>query len=50
MLGTAGELDEALTELRAIRPLLAERFGADSTQIRNLDKQIGRMRSATESG
>ena len=38
--------DEALTELKAVRPLLADAFGADSTQVRNLNKQIDRLRSA----
>jgi hypothetical protein len=38
--------DEALRELEDIRPLLADGFGAESAQIRNLDKQIGRLRSA----
>ena len=46
MLAAAGYLDEALTELRALRPLLARTFGIDSTQVRNLDKQISRLRSA----
>jgi serine/threonine protein kinase len=45
MLAADGHPDEALTELEAIRPLLADTFGADSTQIRNLDKQISRLRS-----
>jgi serine/threonine protein kinase len=48
MLAAAGHPDEALTELEAVRPLLAAAFGAESTQVRNLDKQIGRLRSATE--
>ncbi len=43
MLATTGHPGGALTELRAIRPLLAESFGANSTQVRNLDKQIGRL-------
>jgi hypothetical protein len=30
----------------AVRPLLAGTFGAESTQVRNLDKQIDRLRSA----
>ncbi len=42
----AGYPDEALTELEALRPLLASTFGIDSTQVRNLDKQISRLRSA----
>lgn len=43
MLASAGYPDEALAEFRAARPLLAGAFGADSTQVRNLDKQIGRL-------
>ncbi len=45
MLAAAGHADEAHTELEAVRPLLARTFGADSTQVRNLDKQIGRLHS-----
>jgi hypothetical protein len=47
MLATAGEVDEALAELEAIRPLLIEAFGAESTQVRNLNKQIGRLGAGT---
>jgi serine/threonine protein kinase len=43
MLAASGDPDDALTELQAIRPLLAETFGANSTQVRNLDKQISRL-------
>ena len=32
--------------LGALRPLLASTFGIDSAQVRNLDKQISRLRSA----
>ena len=46
MLASAGHIDEALTELKDIRPLLSAAFGAESTQIHNLDKQISRLRSA----
>ena len=45
MLAADGHPDEALTELEAIRPLLAGAFGADSTQVRNLNKQVNRLRS-----
>jgi serine/threonine protein kinase len=48
MLGAAGYPDEALTELEAVRPQLVTTFGAHSTQVRNLNKQIGRLRSAKE--
>jgi serine/threonine protein kinase len=44
MLAAAGHPDEALAEFQAIRPLLAKAYGADSTQVRNLNKQIGRAR------
>jgi tetratricopeptide (TPR) repeat protein len=44
MLASSGEIEEALSELRGIRPLLADEFGAESTQIRNLDKQISRLK------
>ncbi|TMR93048.1 serine/threonine protein kinase [Nonomuraea basaltis] len=40
MLASSGRPDEALTELKAVRSLLADAFGTDSTQVRNLDKQI----------
>lgn len=43
MLAAAGHSDEALAELEAIRPRLAETYGADSTQVRNLDKNINRI-------
>ena len=43
MLAADGHPDEALSELQAIRPLLAAAFGADSTQVRNLDRQIRRL-------
>jgi len=50
MLAAAGYPDEGLTELEAVRPLLAGTFGADSAQVRNLDKQIGRLGSAKAHG
>jgi hypothetical protein len=43
LLAAEGYPDEALTELRAVRPLLAEAFGPGSTQVRNLDKQAARL-------
>ncbi|MGH3248171.1 MAG: protein kinase domain-containing protein [Trebonia sp.] len=43
MLAASGDPDAAATELRALRPLLAATFGADSTQVRNLDKQVSRL-------
>ena len=50
MLAAAGYPDEALTELEAVRPLLAGIFGADSTQVRNLNKQIDRLGAVKEHG
>jgi serine/threonine protein kinase len=43
LLATDGRTDEALAELQAVRPLLSEVFGLDSTQVRNLDKQAARL-------
>jgi serine/threonine protein kinase len=45
LLAADGYADEALAELQAVRPLLAEAFGPDSTQVRNLDKQAARLRT-----
>lgn len=43
MLAVAGNLD--LVELEVVRPLLADAFGPNSTQVRNLNKQIDRLRT-----
>jgi serine/threonine protein kinase len=43
LLAADGHPDDALAELRAVRPLLAEAFGRDSTQVGNLDKQVARL-------
>ncbi|MFE1959240.1 protein kinase [Streptomyces sp. NPDC059479] len=48
MLSVAGHEDEALGELEAVRPALADVYGHHSTQMRNLDKQIDRLQSAKE--
>ena len=50
MLDAAGHPGDALTELRAIRPLLADGFGVNSTEVRNLDKQVGRLELVTAHG
>ena len=47
MLAASGDPDAAAAELRALRPLLADAFGANSTQVRNLDKQVSRLRAPT---
>jgi hypothetical protein len=43
LLAADGAPDEARAELQAVRPLLVEALGADSTQVRNLDKQATRL-------
>jgi hypothetical protein len=43
LLATDGHRGEALAELQAVRPLLVEAFGRDSTQVGNLDKQAARL-------
>jgi hypothetical protein len=48
MLAAAGYPDEALAELEAVRPLMADTFGSASTQVRNLEKQVNRLRLAQE--
>jgi serine/threonine protein kinase len=48
MLAAEGHPDEAMAELQAIRPLLVGAFGADSTQVRNLDKHASRLGSTTQ--
>jgi hypothetical protein len=45
LLAADGYPDQALAELQAVRPLLAEAFGPGSTQVRNLDKQAARLRT-----
>jgi hypothetical protein len=47
LLATDGYPDEALGEIQAVRPLLAEVFGPDSVQVRNLDKQAARLKSVS---
>jgi len=44
MLAALGDDEQALAELRAIRPAYAAMLGEDSTMVRNLDKQISRLR------
>lgn len=44
MLAAAGHPDEALTELQSVRQFLVDAFGAHSTQVHNLDKQIDRLK------
>jgi hypothetical protein len=46
LLASTGETESAITELRAVRPLLAAAYGPDSAQVRNLDKQAARLQSA----
>jgi hypothetical protein len=46
LLASTGETEAALGELRAVRPVLAAAYGPDSAQVKNLDKQAGRLQSA----
>jgi tetratricopeptide (TPR) repeat protein len=45
LLAATGETDDALAELREIRPLFATFFGETSTMVRNIDRQITRLTS-----
>jgi hypothetical protein len=45
LLAADGYPDEALAELQAVRPLLVEALGPDSTQVRNLDRQAARLKT-----
>jgi hypothetical protein len=46
LLASTGETESAIAELRTVRPLLAAAYGSESAQVRNLDKQAARFRSA----
>jgi serine/threonine protein kinase len=43
LLASTGEIESAIAELGAIRPLLAAAYGPESAQVRNLDKQAARL-------
>lgn len=43
LLATTGDLEAAVAEMRAVRPMLAAAYGPESAQVRNLDKQIARL-------
>lgn len=43
LLASTGDTESAIAELRAVRPLVAAAYGADSAQVRNLDKQAARL-------
>jgi hypothetical protein len=45
LLASTGEIESAIAELRAVRPLLAAAYGPRSAQVRNLDKQASRLQS-----
>ncbi len=45
LLASTGETELAIAELSAVRPLLAAAYGAESAQVRNLDKQAARLQS-----
>jgi len=44
LLAASGDPDAAAAELTALRPLLVGAFSEHSTQVRNLDKQVARLR------
>ena len=44
LLAAAGDPGAAATELTELRPLLVAAFSEHSTQVRNLDKQVARLR------
>jgi Protein kinase domain len=44
LLAASGDPDRAVSELIALRPLLVRAFSEHSTQVRNLDKQVTRLR------
>ena len=44
LLAASGDPDAAAAELTALRPLLVGVFSEHSTQVRNLDKQVARLR------
>ena len=46
LLASTGEVESAITELRAVRPLFAAAYGPESAQVRNLDKQAARLQPA----
>ena len=46
MLATDERTTEALVQLEEIRPAFQALYGADSIHLRNLERQIGRLRSA----
>jgi serine/threonine protein kinase len=47
LLAADGHPNQALDELQALRPLLAEAFGRNSAHVRNLDRQAARLRSSS---
>ena len=47
LLASTGQTEAAVTELRAVRPLLAAAYGPESAQVRNLDKQAARLEPAS---
>ena len=44
LLAAENRLDEALAELRDLRSAFEQRYGPGSVHVRNLDRQIGRLR------
>ena len=48
LLASTGEIESAIAELHAVRPLLSAAYGPDSAQVRNLDKQAARLHSSPD--
>jgi serine/threonine protein kinase len=46
LLASTGEIEPAIAELQAVRPLFAAAYGPESAQVRNLDKQADRLQCA----
>jgi hypothetical protein len=49
LLASTGEIESAIAELKAVRPLLAAAYGPESAQVRNLDKQAAHLRQGRDS-
>ena len=44
LLAAEGLLDEARAELQVLRPAFEERYGRGSVHVRNLERQVDRLR------
>jgi hypothetical protein len=48
LLASIGDIEAAIAEMRAVRPLLAAAYGPESAQVHNLDKQAARLQPAPD--